>query len=449
MALFNFKKKTDEVKKPASSAPTPSPAPAAPRETPPGQHRSPAPRKIEWRVLFVGGNPLWFRQIEPDIACLQPTWSCSYAGNGAVAEAALASTTYDALVLNGPFPETTALLPRLEAKIGNAICLVCCDHSDRPIFEHWKRSETIAIPRESDAAALVADLKRAARVRDWMAEPSIKKLLPRIHKLPTAPKLHAQVTEQLRLPDASIHTVALLISQDPVMAAKVLQVANSARFGLTQQLTDTAEAVMILGTEQVRALILLAGIFSQYAAIKCPGFSPDPIWNHSMKTALFAGTIAFTETKDVQVAGPAFTAGLLHDIGKLILAANLPEIYSKVWQSLTDGNSSQLEAEQTALGTTHAEIGACLLATWGLPLPILEAIAWHHQPNRSTDSGFSLLAAVHVANVLAQENGKETVRDQIDTQFLSRAGLGDCVDRWRGFCGLPARPGEADPAGSA
>jgi HD-like signal output (HDOD) protein len=151
-----------------------------------------------------------------------------------------------------------------------------------------------------------------------MANPAIKKLLPLVHMLPIAPKLHSQVTEQLQLPNTSIHTVALLISRDPVMAAKILQMANSALFGLAQEMIDTAEAVMVLGTERIRSLILMAGVFLQYGDTKCPGFSPEPTRSHSMQTGLFARTIAFAETKDARSAEAAFTAGLLHDIGKLI-----------------------------------------------------------------------------------------------------------------------------------
>jgi len=107
----------------------------------------------------------------------------------------------------------------------------------------------------------------------------------------------------------------------------------------------------------------------------------------------------------------------------------------------------QREAERMVFGTTHAELGACLLGTWGLPLPILEAIAWHHEPLKSPERGVSLLAAVHAANVFAQESGQgsgEGTKDTISVEFLLRAGLGDCRDRWREFCGITVnKPGTA------
>jgi HD-like signal output (HDOD) protein len=101
------------------------------------------------------------------------------------------------------------------------------------------------------------------------------------------------------------------------------------------------------------------------------------------------------------------------------------------------------EAELVVMGTTHADLGACLLATWGLPLPILEAIAWHHEPEKSDDRGFSLLSAVHVANVFAQENGfcsEPDARGRIHVEYLKELGLTDCLDRWRESCGISATP---------
>jgi putative nucleotidyltransferase with HDIG domain len=387
-------------------------------------------------VLFIGGNPVWFHQAERDIYCLQPTWLCQRAENGARALDLMQSASFDALVLDGRAVNETDLQGDLQEKIRRSICLVRCDVSDRSAIARWNRSGITPVPEDGDAAALVAGLTRARRLRDWMAERAVQKLLSLVHKLPAVPRLHAQVTEQLRLPDASIRTVALLISQDPVMSAKILQVANSAFFGRAQEVNDAADAVMVLGTERVRSLILLAGVFSQYGDARSACFSPETIWDHSLQVAMFARAIAFAETKDARMAETAFTAGLLHDIGKLILAANVPEMYGAVQRVQASKKVSQQEAEQIMLGTTHAELGACLLGTWGLPLQILEAIAWHHVPERSTDNGLTLLAAVHVANVFAHADSQDGASDPIKLGFLLRVGLGDCRDRWREYCGI-------------
>jgi putative nucleotidyltransferase with HDIG domain len=397
-------------------------------------------------VIFIGGDPLWFRQVERDLFGLEPNWLCQHAEDGAKAHAMLASGSFNALILDGQIPDVANLWTALEKKIGRAICLVRRNMSDRSGADNWRRTGITTVSDNVDVATLVASLKRADRLRDWMSDPTIKKLLPLMHKLPIAPRLHEQVTEQLQSPNGSLEIVACLISQDPVMSAKILQVANSAFFARSNEVTDTAEAVMVLGAERIKSLILVAGIFSQYGDASCPGFSPEPIWSHSVQVAICARAITFAETKDAPLAEAAFSGGLLHDIGKLILAGNQPKMYEAALRLHETSGISLWEAERTVLGATHAELGACLLGTWGLPLPILEAIAWHHEPERSGDKGFSLLAAVHAANAFTREgapdSGKNKVGEAVNFTFLLRSGLGDCRNRWREVCGFTPRSDE-------
>jgi len=349
-------------------------------------------------------------------------------------------------VLDGGISDKAAFLNTLENKLGRILCLVRCNLSDRAAVAQWNRPGITPVSEDADAAGLVGILQRTERLRDWMADPAIKKLLPLVRKLPTAPELHRRVTEELQSANGSMIVVAGLISQDPVMSAKILQVVNSAFFGMGHEVSDTADAAMALGAERIRSLILLAGVFSQYDCSKCPGFSPEPVWGHSVQVGILARSIAFAETKNVRTAEAAFTAGLLHDIGKLVLAGNLPDMYGNVRRLQASKNILEREAELMVLGITHAQLGACLLASWGLPLPILEAIAWHHEPERSTATGFSLLAAVHVANVFVQENDAGGAQDRIRVEYLLKAGLGNCGSRWREICGLPPRADEETSA---
>src|SRR5207244_98934 len=135
----------------------------------------------------------------------------------------------------------------------------------------------------------------------------------------------------------------------------------------------------------------------------CPGFSHPQLWQHSMAVGAFAHAVTIAQTKDVKLADMAFTAGLLHDVGKLLLAANLPEAYCQVLKEAQGRIDSVSEPETKLLGASHAELGASVLGSWGLPVSILEAIAWHHCPDKSGDQLFSPLTAVHAANAVEQE----------------------------------------------
>jgi putative nucleotidyltransferase with HDIG domain len=389
------------------------------------------------RVLFVGGDESWLGEIQRDLGCLQSNWKTEHAADCGQAVEKWADGSFDTLILDGKIPDGSKLFKALEKELAQSVCLVRCQTMDRSTSAQWKGTGATLIPEDTDAAALVSNIKRSACVQDWMGNEAIRKLVLQIRKLPAQPKLHTEVTNELKSENGSMDVVGKLISQEPVMSAKIMQVVNSAFFGLTREISDPGECVMVLGAERIKALILLAGVFSQYAGSKCPGFAPEPVWGHSIQVGAFARAIALAETKNARTAEAAFTAGLLHDIGKLILAGNLPEMYDTVQKLKVSKSITTREAEMEILGTSHAELGACLLATWGLPLPILEAIAWHHEPSRSDEKGFTLLAAVHAANVFAQETTTgETARDTVDKGYFLHAGLGDCHNRWREFCGL-------------
>jgi len=277
-------------------------------------------------------------------------------------------------------------------------------------------------------------LTRALLVDRWIANDAIRQLLPQIHLLPALPKIYTGVVTELQSSSASMKVVAGLIAQDPVMTAKILQVVNSAYFGLPRQIASAMDAVLFLGSERTQALILAARVFSLFGTANCTGFSPELEWHHSMEVACLARAIMVAETEDTVVADQSFTAGLLHDIGKSLLVANFPEKYSEVLTQAQRRGTAVHEQEIELFGTSHAELGACLLAIWGLPLPIIEAVAWHHQPSRAIDRTFSPLTAVHVANSISRERASTppgSLLHPLDMQYLGELGVAQHLSAWQ------------------
>lgn len=160
-----------------------------------------------------------------------------------------------------------------------------------------------------------------------------------------------------------------------------------------------------------------------------------------MAVAAAARQIAICAGAKGGVADAAFTAGLLHDVGKLLLAANLPDKYEAMLQYCAANNADQSQVEHQQMGTAHGEAAACLFGMWGLPLPVLEAVAHHHWPGRTSESGFTPLTAVHVANVFFYE--RRGGARKLDAGYLERLGLLNSRNDWRRVCGLPPRPEEA------
>ncbi len=328
------------------------------------------------------------------------------------------------------------------AKLLNRSCVTCesfrhhvpgrnCNHSRRDL-----NGNRIAGNNEL-SGAIVA---KSIRMSD-----SLAKVIARLERLPSLPALYNQVTAELAKPDASIAFVGRLISMDPAMATKVLQLVNSTVFAMPTQITDPGEAVMQLGVERTKTLILAARLMLDFEKVSCPGFSHDQLWRHSMAVAAFSRAITLAHTKTLKLSEMAFTAGLLHDVGKLLLAANFSETYGQVLEQAERRKISVLEVELEAFDTTHPELAAALLGSWGLPAPILEAIHFHHCPENSAEKGFSSLTAVHVANavehekVLAQSGG---LVNQINIVYLTRLGLLDRCKVWREICGFKPRTQE-------
>jgi HD-like signal output (HDOD) protein len=383
---------------------------------------------VPWRVLFLGPDPLWFGQIKGDVGCLQPDWLCLHAPDVGAMEG-LDWRSANALVVEAKAPGTREWLEQARQERPDLNCLIRCDFSEKPVLDKWKGMGYPMVASHNDTGSLASALIRNARLHEWKADPAIQRLLPSLRKLPATPKMFVQVTEELRSPDASLDVVADLIRKDPVMSAKMLQLVNSAFFSSGHEVTDTLDAAMILGTERIKSLILLAGIFSQYKDAQGISPSAEALQAHSIQVGIYSRAIVLSETKDAELAESAFTAGILHDMGKMILAGNLPAWYKEVPKLRASKQLTDHAAELEMFGANHANIGACLLAAWGLPLSILEAVAWHHEPERSGQKDFGLLAAVHAANAFAHE--AESKPAAIHNAFFERIGMPDCIERWR------------------
>lgn len=401
-------------------------------------------RVIEKRLLFVNVASDWFQTVQSTLARLEPKWECRSFGTAPQAVAALDKESYFAVVVGNEGTSDSLLDAALKSQPASLVRVALCDINNKTEASRWTALGAQCLPLTIDAAGLAANVKRIALVHAWMADAGMKKLLSQCRRLPVMPKLYTEVVAELDSPNGSIDKAAHFVAKDPLMTAKILQVINSASFALGRQINDVCEAVMFLGLGRTRALIMMAGTFSQFEDASHPGASPEQVWNHSLQVATLAQIISLEETRDAKLGEAAFTSGLMHDMGKLILAANVPAMCTAVEQLQRSKHISRREAELQVLGTTHAELAACLLGSWGLPLPVLEAVAWHHNPSRASDNAFTPLTAVHAANVFSYEMGygNAETAEQFDHDYLLQIGLGDRRNAWRETCGLPVKQEE-------
>ena len=395
------------------------------------------------RLLVLGGSRSWFPNFEHALLELRPNWSAQQALDPNQAPALLSSSSFDALIIHKDVAQAPKLLRGLKEQFPQVLSFSLRDAAGNGVAVSAFESAPKVVNDQIETAETVV---RTVLTHEWTSQPALRELLGQIKKLPTLPRMHTQVTRELQSPNGSLEVVSQYVRKDPVMAAKFLQVINSAAYALAYTVADPAEAVMFLGAMRTRALILMAGVFSQFDELKCSSFSPEQIWQHSLHVASLAQGITLIQTEDPTLAELAFTAGLLHDIGKLVLVGNLPDMYATAHKLQQYKQIPESEAELTILNTTHAELGACLLGTWRLPLRIVEAVAWHHCPSQGCDTSFSVLTAVHAGNVLAHETMGENARiglpSRFDVFYLAQLGMASRRNVWREACGMPSKDEE-------
>ncbi len=261
----------------------------------------------------------------------------------------------------------------------------------------------------------------------------LSNILASIQKVPSRPGVYFKVVEELTNPEGTIDMIAQLVKEDPIVTARILRAVNSTALGLRRRLTDATEAVMMLGGERVRDVILLLEVLSVIDQNKCIGFNPDDVWNHSIQVGQLARKIMAKETRCQASRDAAFTAGLLHDVGKVLLAVNLPGRYAKTLMLAKKNQSAIVDEEYKEFETSHAELGTHLLESWDLPIRILEAIMWHHSIEHNRTKEISPGSAVLIANTLVKgapanppTNGEPTPTDLIAENWGT-----DRLEDWR------------------
>jgi HD-like signal output (HDOD) protein/CheY-like chemotaxis protein len=388
-------------------------------------------------LLFVDDESRVLQGLQRQLRNMRHEWDMNFSDGGRNALEFMASRPVDVLVSDMMMPEMDGaeLLTEVSKRHPNTVRIVLSGHADREAVLRLVGPAHQYLSKPCDAEELRNAVASAFALRDLLSNERLKQLATRIKSLPTLPALYQQLTDELRKEDASMQQIGEIISHDIGMTAKILQLVNSAFFGLPQPISNPAEAVMYLGLSTVRALVLSLQVFSQFKNPPLPGFSLDALANHCWIAAVLARRIARAEGADMKMMDQCFLAGLLHDIGRIILADGLPEQYAKVWSDTRQRRLPIWQAEQAEFGATHADVGAYLLGLWALPNPIVEAVALQHCPSVCLAKEFSPLTAVHVASAFAHEKDGDAAESIfIDMDYLTKLGLADRLAEWREVC---------------
>ncbi|HOW18772.1 MAG TPA: response regulator [Phycisphaerae bacterium] len=415
------------------------------------------------RILFVDDEPNVLQGLQRMLRPMRNEWDVAFASGGPEALQKLAAEPFDVVVSDMRMPgmDGAQLLTEVMRHYPQTVRIVLSGHSDQEMILRSVGPAHQYLAKPCDAETLKSTVARACALHDLLTNESLKKLVSGTNTLPSQPALYAEMVRLLQSPNTSVEEVSRLIAQDVGMTAKILQLVNSAFFGLRRRVSNPSEAAVFLGLDTIKALVLSVQIFSLFERPAMRGFALETVWKHSLATATAAKHLAATEKLDRASVEHAFLGGLLHDAGKLVLATNIRDRYAETIALANQRKIPLWQAERETLGATHAEVGAALLGIWGLPDPILEVIAFHHEPRKCLAKGFTTLTAVHVANTLVASCGEppqnpserftaltavhvadvldwETTGDglagaraALDTDYLAAIGAAERIDAWR------------------
>ncbi len=391
---------------------------------------------MKHRILFVDDEPAVLSGLRRTLRTLSADWDMTFVESGARALELMAQQPFDVVISDMMMPGMNGaeLLNEVMRRHPKTIRLILSGHADRDLILKCVGSTHQCLSKPCDGAVLQATLRRVIALEASLESEAIKRLVTRLEYLPSIPALYGELVALLQAPETPVEEVARIVERDPAMTAKVLKLVNSAFFGLSRQVSSLPDACGYLGLDTLRSLVLSLQTFSQFQSRKLGGIELEPLWRHSLRTAQAAKRIAQRQAAATEIVDEAFVAGLLHDVGKLILAANCVAEYEQALRQAREKPEDLVEAERAVFVCDHADVGGYVMGLWGLPASVVEAIALHHAPSRSHSEGFDPLTAVHAANALVQERDGPThsiLSRGLDLQHFQKLDLAHRLETWR------------------
>lgn len=378
------------------------------------------------RILFVDDDPPVLEGLRVRLRSLRDKWEMSFVESAHGALELMTRDKFDVIVTDMRMPrmDGAELLHIVRDRWPEVVRIVLSGYSDvsqtvrlAPVAHQY-----LSKPCEPDRLENI--VTRCLALQQLLRQPALRSAVGQLRQLPPVPETYSKLQAAMAVENVSVQEIANIVSSDTVIAAKLLQMVNSAFFRLPRKITSVEQAVTYLGLVSVRNLVVCAEVFSKSLPVRGKhALNVVSLQEHALRVA--GATQALTQTlpQGEVSANDALLAALLHDIGYLVLAQ---EQAAALEESLRLSAAEALPldcAETRVLGASHAEIGAYLLGLWGFSTTIVEAVAHHHAPRRVPQTSFDVLAALSVAHALTDKRecsafGPCAPHSEVDPQYL-------------------------------
>ena len=401
------------------------------------------------RAIFVDDEPNLLRGLRRMLLSIRRDWDMTFVESpGEALELMSEQAPFDVVVTDLTMPEMSGIefLTEVTKRYPQTVRFILSGQTDTASLLSASSVTHQFLAKPCDPQVLHNLLARAFSLTDSLQGSRIKRMLLEMGALPSMPVVHREIVSEMQAPSPSIARIGAIIEKDAGLTMKLLQIVNAEFTGTGRQISSVAEAVQLLGFENIKSLVLMVEVFSPMQDQDLPeGISLDFLWHRSLTVGDYAMRIAEHETHNQAVAQESFTAALLHKVGMLILATEMTKDFVEVVKRVRTGAVTLSEAERDCFGATHGEIGGFLFDLWGLPDAIVKAVTYHDYPSAlpeelyggSPDNQFTSLLAVHVANYFCAD--REGMGDilggaYLDSDYLIRLGLAERLSRWFDLC---------------
>lgn len=384
------------------------------------------------RIVFVDDEPNVLAAIRRMLRSKRDEWDIEFAESGADALSLFEEKEFDVIVsdIRMPRMDGAELLSRIKENYPGVVRIALSGQVDLIEVIRSIRAvhQYISKPCESDN--LIRKIEGTLVSREVLTDPQLQSLVAEIDALPVIPRVFQSIQDELRQPEPSIERIAQYISMDVGLVAKILKLVNSPYFGLPSYIDSIFQAITMLGLDTIQALVLSSHLFSMYDESRLPNFSLELLWDHSFRVSNIARLIAQCESLEKETVVQARMAGLLHDVGKLILANHFPDKYSTAMKMVPEKGVPICECEIEVFGTSHAELGAFIMGLWGMSGDVVHAIGYHHC-YREYDMSVCML--VSIANFIDHQCvvlHPDYVRISLNKEILPSGKEGALMEKW-------------------
>ena len=388
-------------------------------------------------VLFVDDDPEIISSTRRFLHMKRQDWQVTFAASGGEALLRLKERTYDVVISDIRMPGMSGidLLQYVRAQYPQAVRIALSGHADRESSLKISGLAHQYLVKPCPIEDIITTIQQTLSASAFILNENLRNLMARLRTIPSQPRTYLEIMEELRKPEPSIGHVSDIISRDASMSTKILQLVNSPFFGLTRTIINPGQAAMFLGTETLRDLVLTIGVFAQFDSGKMQRLKLSNLWDHCQRTGQLAKAIAVRLNGSAKQLNEAFVSGLIHDVGKLILADNFPQQYIEInWQASAERREIQV-VEQHIFGTDHAQVGAYLFGLWGLSPTVQNTVAGHHNPIAALPADRLVLLAVHAANAIDYlVNDKQLIAGRSPSyqlDFIRACGVESELDTWK------------------